>query len=117
MLDNRRFPKNDVLDKYISWIWARYEVIVYVYEVFKFQKQPLEVFCKKGVLRNFTKFTGKHQCKSLIFNKVTGLRPATLLKTRLLHRCSPVNFVKFLRTPILTERLRWLLLIVGEDFF
>ena len=117
MLDNRRFPKNDVLDKYISLIWARYEVIVYVYEVFKFQKQPLEVFCKKGVLRNFTKFTGKHQCKSLIFNKVTGLRPATLLKTRLLHRCSPVNFGKFLRTPILTEHLRWLLLIVGEDFF
>ena len=48
-----------------------------------------EVFCKKGVLRNFTKFTGKHLCQSLIlktpvpeshFNKVAGLRPATLLK-------------------------------------
>ena len=24
-----------------------------------FQKQPLEVFCKKYVLRNFAKFTGK----------------------------------------------------------
>ena len=24
------------------------------------QKQPPEVFCKKGVLRNFAKFTGKH---------------------------------------------------------
>ena len=24
------------------------------------QKQFPEVFCKKGVLRNFTKFTGKH---------------------------------------------------------
>ena len=24
------------------------------------QKQPPEVFCEKGVLRNFTKFTGKH---------------------------------------------------------
>ena len=28
---------------------------------------------KKGVLRNFTKFTGKHQCQSLFFNKVAGL--------------------------------------------
>ena len=26
--------------------------------------------------------------------------PATLLKKRLWHRCFPVNFVKFLRTPI-----------------
>ena len=30
---------------------------------------------KKGVLRNFTKFTGKHLCQSLFFNKVAGLRP------------------------------------------
>ena len=36
---------------------------------------------EKGVLRNFTKFTGKHLCQSLFFNKVAGLR----------HRCSPVN--------------------------
>ena len=25
---------------------------------------------RKGVLRNFTKFTGKHLCQSLFFNKV-----------------------------------------------
>ena len=31
----------------------------------------LDVFCKKGVLRNFRKFTGKHLlCQSLYFNKV-----------------------------------------------
>ena len=36
------------------------------------QKQPPEVFCKKGVLRNFAKFTGKHLCQSLFFNKVAG---------------------------------------------
>ena len=35
---------------------------------------------RKCVLRNFTKFTGKHLCQSLFFNKVAGLRPATLLK-------------------------------------
>ena len=28
----------------------------------------------------------------------SGLRPATLLKKRLWHRCSPVNFAKFLGT-------------------
>ena len=64
----------------------------------------------KAVLRNFAKFTGKHLCHSLFLNKVVGLRPATLLKRRLWHRCFPVNFVKFLRTSFLTEHLRWLLL-------
>ena len=35
---------------------------------------------------------------------------ATLLKKRLWHRCFPMNFAKFLRTPFFTEHLRWLLL-------
>ena len=39
-----------------------------------------ELFCKKGVIRNFAKFTGKHLCQSLFFNKVSGLRPANLSK-------------------------------------
>ena len=30
---------------------------------------------RKGVLRNFTKFTGKQLCQSLFLNKVVGLRP------------------------------------------
>ena len=33
-----------------------------------------EVFCKKNVLRSFAKFTGKHLCQSLFFNKVAGLK-------------------------------------------
>ena len=37
--------------------------------------------------------------QSLFFNKVAGLRPATLLKKSLWHRCFPVNFEKFLRKP------------------
>ena len=31
------------------------------------------MFCKKGVLRNFSEFTGKHLCQSIFFNKVEGL--------------------------------------------
>ena len=31
-----------------------------------------EVFCKKGVLRNFEKFTRKYLCQSLFFNKVAN---------------------------------------------
>ena len=51
-----------------------------------------EVFCKKGALRNFIKFTGKHLCQSLFFNKVADLRLATLLKKRLWHRCFYCEF-------------------------
>ena len=86
----------------------------------------LEVFCRKGVLRNFTKFTGKHLRHSLLFNEVAGLLPsyrnqstvllcksidwflcegnsrsATLLKRRFWRRSLPVNFAKFLRYPFL----------------
>ena len=33
-----------------------------------FRNSCPEMFCKKGVLRNFAKFTGKHLCQSLFFN-------------------------------------------------
>ena len=49
------------------------------------------------------KLTQSYGCDS-------GLRPTTLLKNRLWHRCFLVNFVKFLRTCFLTEDLWWLLL-------
>ena len=65
---------------------------------------------RKDVLGSFTKFTGKHLSQSLFFNKVADPRPATLLKKRLWHRCFLVNFGEILRTPFLTEHLRWLLL-------
>ena len=54
-----------------------------------FQKQS-----PGGALKNFSKFKGKHLCQSLLIL-------LTLLKKRLWHRCFPVNFDKFLRTPFL----------------
>ena len=55
---------------------------------FILQKQSPEVFCEKGVLSNFVKFTGKH----LFF---------------------PVNFAKFLRTHFLTGHL-WVILFKSD---
>ena len=57
-----------------------------------------EVFCKKVVLRNLAKFTGKHLCQSLFLNKVAGLRRF------------PVNFMKFLGALYFIEHLWWQLL-------
>ena len=59
----------------------------------------------KGVLRNFAKFTGKHLCQSLFFNKVAG-SSSTLFKKRIWHRSFPANFAKFLTAPLVTEHLR-----------
>ena len=62
------------------------------------QKQSPEVFCKKGVHRNFAKFT-KYSCARDSFLIKLHLRDATLLKKSLCHWCFSVNFEKFLRTP------------------
>ena len=58
---------------------------------------------KKGVLKNLTKFTGKHLRQCLFFKKVAGLG----------HRCFPVNFVKFLRTAFLQNTSGRLLLTIN----
>ena len=41
-----------------------------------------------------------------------SFQPATLLRTRLWHRCFPMNFTKFLRTPILQNICEGLLLMI-----
>ena len=67
------------------------EINVFQHVAIRLRDNRLEVFCKKGILRNFTKFSGKHLCLSLFFNKVAGL-------------CR----LKFLRTPFYIEHIWWL---------
>ena len=66
------------------------------------------MFYKKGVLKNFAIFTGKHLYRSLFFIKVAGLRPATFLKKDW-HRGFLVIFAKILRTPFLQNTFGWML--------
>ena len=54
--------------------------------------------------------------KSLLINKVVGLRPATLLKKRPWYRHFPVNFLKFIRTPYLQNSSGRLLLFFITSF-
>ena len=42
------------------------------------------------------------------FNKAAGLNTCNVIKNWLQHRCFPVKFVKFLRTPFFAELFRWL---------
>ena len=62
------------------------------------QKQPLKLFCKKGVLRKFANFPGRHLCWSLFLIELQTFRPANFIEKRLQHRWFPVEFTKCLRT-------------------
>ena len=58
----------------------------------------------KKVFSEFSQNSQENTCASVsVFNKVAALRPATLLKNRLWHRCFHVNFAKSLRTTFLKE--------------
>ena len=78
------------LDVPLVRLIIRNHLWVHLFERFHFHIKSIsrssraEVFYKKGVFENFTKFTGKHLCR---------------------HRCFPVNFVKFLRAPSFTKHL------------
>ena len=65
-----------------------------------------QMFFKIGVLKNFEILTGKHICRSLFLNKVTGIKASK----RLQHKFFPVNIVNFLKEAFLKEHIWWLLL-------
>ena len=65
-----------------------------------------DVFCEKNVLRNFTKFTGKHLCQSLFFNKVADsacnfIKKETLAQAFSYEFCEVSKNTFFYRTPLL----------------
>ena len=62
----------------------------------------------KPILNDFAKFTGKHMCQSLFFNKAVG---CNFIKKETLAQVFFVLFAKFSRTPFSTEHHRWLLLV------
>ena len=47
--------------------------VVYFISFLQFRTSHQRCSIKKVVLVNFIKFTGKHLCQSLVFNKVAGL--------------------------------------------
>ena len=61
------------------------------------QSRP-EVFCKKGFLK-ISQNSQENTCA-----RISVLIKVSVLKKRLCHRCFPVNFAKFLRTPFLIEQ-------------
>ena len=79
-------------------------------------------FVKKGVLRNFAKFTGKHLCQSLFFNKVAGLKSCNYTKKDTLAQvfsgdfCEISKNVIFYRTLLVTAPGKENQVIKNEEF-
>ena len=65
------------------------------------QKQPPKMFCKKRCSQKYRKFHRKTPVLESLFNNIAGLQACDFIKKILQHRCFPMKFVKFLRTPIL----------------
>ena len=83
---------------------------LYPFQSSKYKKQSFADVLQNKCSWNFCKFHRKTLVLESPFNKVTGFQASNFIKKRLQHRCFPVKFAKFLRTPFFTEHLRWLLL-------
>ena len=70
-----------------------------------------EVFYKK-VLLEISQNSQENTCAGDSFLIKLQAPPTTSLKKRLWHRCFPVNFAKFLRTPFSQNTLGRLLLVI-----
>ena len=68
-----------------------------------FKRSHQRYSVKKGVLKNFSIFTGKHLCWSL-FKKISYQKETPT-------QDFTVTLAKFLRTAFFTEHLGWLLLL------
>ena len=66
------------------------------------QKQSPRGGCYvKEVFLEISQYSQENTCARVSFLITLLAAPATLLKKRLWHRCFPVNFEKFIRTPFL----------------
>ena len=60
---------------------------------------------KKGVIRNFAKFTGKHMCQRFFFNKVAG-QACNFIKKETLVQVLSCEFCEIFKNTFFTEQLR-----------
>ena len=101
--------------KFASHLWAflyLQNIISWQYflkKIIFIQKEPLQVFCKKGALKDIANFTVEHMC--------CRLKAFNFIKKRLQHRCFPGKFAIFFRTPILENICEWLLLFIQNSTF
>ena len=115
------FFSMNIFSLYVSFLRSS-NILIKVLSVFKTKNCLIAVLCNsrsshrecsvgKGVLKNFSSFTGKHLCWSLSLKNLTsGFQSCNFIKKRFQHRGFPVKLGKFFRTHILKNICERLLL-------
>ena len=67
---SQRAPKHNT---YVKSLLKLHPYADFCFRIMSLRSSHPEVFCEKGVLWSFAKFTGKQLCQSLLFNKIEGL--------------------------------------------
>ena len=81
-----------------------------------FRSSRPEVFCNKGALRDFAKFTENTCARTSLLLKLQA-KVSNFIYKETLAQVFPVNFARFLRTNFLTEHHWWLFLVLQNRFF
>ena len=105
-MSSSRQPTINTLQKGLKQIAHIFRYFIYISTNYRTSHRRCSI--KKGVLKNFTKFTGRLLCQSLFFNQVAGLRPATLLKKDAPAQVFFCEFREIFKKTFITEHLRWL---------
>ena len=71
------------------------------------RSRPPEVFCEKGVLKHFTKFTGKQLCQSLFLIKFQ-VQICNFIKNETLTQLFFYEFCEIFKNSFFMEHLRYL---------
>ena len=71
---------------------------------------------KRGVPGNFAKYTVKHLCQRLFFNKVAGLQACNFIKKESLAQVFPCEFCEISKNTFFPEHLRMIAFDRGKNF-
>ena len=101
-----------------TWIFMMEQIYVWKRN---FGSGRSQMLFKIDVLENVASFIGRHLCwcRFLIKMLCSGLQVCNFIKKRLLHRCFPLKFAKFLTTlyRALPVSAFWNLRVLSHRFF
>ena len=83
------------IDEFLTWIWFESPLL---------RNNHRSCSVRKGVLRNFAKFTGKYLCQSLPLNKVAG-QACNFIKKEILARVFSCECCEISNNTFFTEHL------------
>ena len=98
-LTSHGFKSGEISCVSLGYLFCRLKIESFFSAVFRSSHWRCSV--RKGVIRNFAKFTGKYMCQSLFLITLQA-RPATLLKKRLAHVFS-CEFCEISKNTFFTE--------------